>query len=100
MKIGDSNKDGKLSRAKFGVVHSGEEMVFAGLDRKADGYVDAAETRAAIEGKCGASKGGADKAFGSEGQCGGPKKMQEKASSAEGACGASKAGGQGTCLRR
>ena len=60
----DTDKDGRISQAEFGVAHGGDTSKFAAHDGNSDGFVDATEMAAhhaakAAEGKCGEGKCGA-----------------------------------------
>ena len=69
----DTDKDGKISQAEFGVAHGGDTSKFAAHDGNADGFVEEAEmkahhaakkpaaAKASMEGKCGEGKCGASK---------------------------------------
>lgn len=69
----DTDKDGKISQAEFGVAHGGDTSKFAAHDGNGDGFVDGAEmkahhaakkpaaAKASMEGKCGEGKCGASK---------------------------------------
>ena len=66
----DTDGDGKVSRAEFGVAHPEKTNQFDVIDANRDGFIDAAEKEAhhgaksGAEGKCGEGKCG-------EGKCGG-----------------------------
>jgi uncharacterized low-complexity protein len=57
----DADKDGKLSSAEFAAAHPDKTGDFAAMDANGDGFIDAAEHKAQMEGKCGEGKCGADK---------------------------------------
>lgn len=52
----DTDKDGRISQAEFGVAHGGDTSKFAAHDSNGDGFVDATEMKAHQEGKCGGDK--------------------------------------------
>jgi len=81
----DTDKDGRISQAEFGVAHGGDTSRFAAHDGNSDGFVDATEMAAhhaakAAEGKCG------------EGKCGAAMKPAPAKASMEGKCGEGKCG--------
>lgn len=86
----DTDKDGRISQAEFGVAHAGDTSRFAAHDGNSDGFVDATEMAAhhaakAAEGKCG------------EGKCGAamkpaPAKPAPAKATMEGKCGEGKCG--------
>lgn len=67
----DSDKDGKVSRAEFDAAHTG---MFDEADTNKDGFIDADESKAHHEGRCGSDKktgeSGAGHKAGMEGKCG------------------------------
>lgn len=70
MSMGDTNKDGKISKAEH-------DAMFAKKDANKDGFVDKTEMGKMGEGKCGEGKCGGMKAKEGkcgEGKCGGMKK--------------------------
>jgi len=75
----DADKDGKVSRAEFTTAHADKAADFDKLDANKDGFLDAAEGKSHMEGKCGEGKCGADKKAegamktdkAAEGKCGG-----------------------------
>lgn len=82
----DTDKDGRISKAEFGVAHGGDTSKFAAHDGNGDGFIDAAELKAhhaakAAEGKCG------------EGKCGASMKPAPAKAAMEGKCGEGKCGG-------
>ncbi len=82
----DTDKDGRISQAEFGVAHAGDTSKFAAHDPDKDGFISAAEMKAHQEGKCG------------EGKCGAGKAKADKAKAdkagMEGKCGEGKCGGK------
>jgi len=70
----DSDKDGKVSRAEFEAMHAGQGAAFDEIDTNKDGFLDADESKAHSEGRCGSDQKAdeaksADKS-GMEGKCG------------------------------
>jgi len=70
----DSDKDGKVSRAEFDAAHADKAGMFDEIDTNRDGFMDAEESKAHHEGRCGSDKkaegdGSTDKS-GMEGKCG------------------------------
>ncbi len=77
----DTDKDGKASRAEFDAANPDKPAKFDTIDTNKDGFIDAAESKAHHEGKCG------------EGKCGADKKAGDDKAKAEGKCGEGKCGG-------
>ena len=85
----DTDKDGRISQAEFGVAHGGDTSKFGAHDGNSDAFIDATEMKAhhaakTAEGKCG------------QGKCGAamkpaPAKVKVKATM-EGKCGEGKCG--------
>lgn len=91
----DTDKDGRISQAEFGVAHGGDTSKFAAHDGNSDGFVDAAEMKArhaakTAEGKCGEGKCGEGKC--GEGKCGAAVKPAPAKATMEGKCGEGKCG--------
>jgi uncharacterized low-complexity protein len=63
MSMGDTNKDGKISKAEH-------DAMFAKKDANKDGFVDKSEMGKMMDGKCGEGKCGANKAKMKDGSCG------------------------------
>jgi len=76
----DSDKDGKVSRAEFDAAHADKAGKFDEIDTNKDGFMDADESKAHHEGRCGSDKKAGDA------------KTSDKASM-EGKCGEGKCGG-------
>ena len=72
MDVMDSDKDGKVSRAEFDAKHAdkADQAKFDKIDANKDGFVDAAEGKAHMEGSCGGDKKAGEGKCG-EGKCGG-----------------------------
>ncbi|HZW18115.1 MAG TPA: hypothetical protein VFF71_04830 [Luteimonas sp.] len=70
----DSDKDGKVSRTEFEAMHAGQGAVFDEIDTDKDGFMDADESKAHSEGRCGSDKKADDAKpagkSGMEGKCG------------------------------
>lgn len=70
----DSDKDGKVSRAEFDAAHADKAGMFDEIDTNKDGFMDADESKAHHEGRCGSDKKAGDAAAGDkagmEGKCG------------------------------
>jgi uncharacterized low-complexity protein len=70
----DTDKDGKVSQAEFTAAHPEKKAAdFATMDANSDGFIDADEHKAKMEGKCGGEKGEKKAGEGKcgEGKCGG-----------------------------
>ena len=65
----DSDKDGKVSRAEFEAAHADKAGMFDEIDTNKDGFMDADESKAHHEGRCGSDRKTGDKG-GMEGKCG------------------------------
>jgi len=72
MDVMDADKDGKVSRAEFDAKHAdkADQAKFDKMDANKDGFVDAAEGKAHMEGSCGGDKKAGEGKCG-EGKCGG-----------------------------